>query len=330
MKYLSVIIPTYNSERTIEHCLKAIRQSQYGDYELIVSDDASEDATLRLAERYADSIIPTRTKYGRNKTRQMGWRKAEGEIIVNIDSDVLIEKETLGNIAHFFYNNRNAGAVTGILSKKHPNRDFFSRYKNIYMHYTFSGLPENVNFLYGSIYAVKKAFLENYQSEREIGDDTELGIAISDAGAKIFLLKNLEAVHMKGYTFISLLANDFIVPFEWARIFMLHKGWRFLGKNNSGFMHASRRQIAGVLSAFFTAFLLLLSILWPKCIIGGLLAFIAWLILNKNFFLYIFKEESLLFAAISGPVTFASNIAMACGIMCGFIRSIRHAKNEKK
>lgn len=45
MPHISVIVPVYNREKTLERCLKAIRASEYKDYELIVIDDASQDAT---------------------------------------------------------------------------------------------------------------------------------------------------------------------------------------------------------------------------------------------------------------------------------------------
>ena len=50
---LSIITPAYNTEKTIEDCLKSVRASNYRDYELIVVDDGSDDPTYEIASRYA-------------------------------------------------------------------------------------------------------------------------------------------------------------------------------------------------------------------------------------------------------------------------------------
>jgi len=47
-------------------------------------------------------------------------------------------------------------ALTGLLSKEHPNAGFFSQYKNLYMHYIFKKMSERVTFMYGSINAFRK------------------------------------------------------------------------------------------------------------------------------------------------------------------------------
>ena len=54
---VSVIVPTKNSERTIERCLKSIKEQSYKNIELIVVDNYSEDKTFEIANKYADKII---------------------------------------------------------------------------------------------------------------------------------------------------------------------------------------------------------------------------------------------------------------------------------
>ena len=54
---VSVIVPTKNSERTIERCLKSIKEQNYKNIELIVVDNYSEDKTFEIANKYADKII---------------------------------------------------------------------------------------------------------------------------------------------------------------------------------------------------------------------------------------------------------------------------------
>ena len=133
--YLSVVVPTYNSKDTIEACLKAIRDSSYKDFELIVVDDGSQDETVKISERYVDKVMRQDGHRGRQYARAQGLKSASAEIIVNIDSDIIIKKDTLYKIAAYFSSHKDIHALTGLLSKEHPNAGFFSQYKNLYMHY---------------------------------------------------------------------------------------------------------------------------------------------------------------------------------------------------
>jgi len=48
---ISVIVPTYNSSRTIEKCLKSIKNQTYQNIEIIVIDNNSSDNTLKIAKK---------------------------------------------------------------------------------------------------------------------------------------------------------------------------------------------------------------------------------------------------------------------------------------
>ena len=64
---VSVVIPTYNSERTLEKCLKSIVDQTYKNIEIIVVDKFSEDKTVEIAKSYGARIIQD---YGRERGRR--------------------------------------------------------------------------------------------------------------------------------------------------------------------------------------------------------------------------------------------------------------------
>ena len=76
---VSVIVPTLNSDRTIESCLTAIKKngSKY-EYEIIIVDAGSTDKTLEIARPYVDKILEGEP--GRIN-RNIGIEIAQGEII---------------------------------------------------------------------------------------------------------------------------------------------------------------------------------------------------------------------------------------------------------
>ena len=53
MKKVSIIIPAYNCEQTIHHCLDSICKQTYTNIEIVVIDDGSTDSTGDLCEEYA-------------------------------------------------------------------------------------------------------------------------------------------------------------------------------------------------------------------------------------------------------------------------------------
>ena len=61
---VSVVIPTYNSERTLEKCLKSIVDQTYKNIEIIIVDKFSEDKTVEIAKSYGARIIQD---YGRER-----------------------------------------------------------------------------------------------------------------------------------------------------------------------------------------------------------------------------------------------------------------------
>jgi glycosyltransferase involved in cell wall biosynthesis len=318
MPELSVIVPAYNSVKSIEKCLLAIRGSSYREYELIVVDDGSRDGTLLIAEKYADKIIRLSQHSGRNSARQNGIEAASAEVIVNIDSDVLVQFDTLGKIADYLSRHPEVDAITGLLSKEHPNPDFFSQYKNLYMHYIFSRLPQRVTFLYGSICALRRDAAAMCKSDYQFGVDTAYGQELTSRGKKIAFLRDLEVTHLKKYNLLSFIRNDFMVPFNWAGIFITYNGWNQLGKNRVGFAHAPVWQLISV-PLSLAVFLLSVLLFWEKRVEVSLLFLVlTWLILNLGFFKFLLKEKGPLFFIAGVFVTFLDNMIMALGIICGF------------
>jgi probable beta-1,3-galactosyltransferase len=53
---VSVIIPTYNSSRTLEKCLKSIKNQTYKNIEIIVVDNNSIDNTKEIAKKYTGKV----------------------------------------------------------------------------------------------------------------------------------------------------------------------------------------------------------------------------------------------------------------------------------
>lgn len=90
MKF-SVVIPMYNSERTIAGTLESVARQTFDDYEVVVIDDGSRDGSAALVEAVAnnDSRVKLIRKPngGVSTARNVGITESRGEYICFLDSD---------------------------------------------------------------------------------------------------------------------------------------------------------------------------------------------------------------------------------------------------
>lgn len=85
---VSVIIPAYNREHTIQRAVNSVLAQTYRPVEIIVVDDGSTDATADQLQEYGDRVRLVRQKNGGpSSARNAGIRQANGEIISFLDSD---------------------------------------------------------------------------------------------------------------------------------------------------------------------------------------------------------------------------------------------------
>jgi glycosyltransferase involved in cell wall biosynthesis len=85
---VSVVVPTRNSARTIEACLRSLREQDGPAPEIIVVDNHSTDGTWEVAERLADLALHGGPE--RSAQRNLGIRGARGEFVLWIDSDMVL------------------------------------------------------------------------------------------------------------------------------------------------------------------------------------------------------------------------------------------------
>ena len=91
---VSVIIPTYNSERTIEKCLKSIKKQSYQNVEVILVDGGSTDNTINISRKY-DTVIYEKLGSGMAEATNYGVDKSQGKYIYRVDSDVILDSDII-------------------------------------------------------------------------------------------------------------------------------------------------------------------------------------------------------------------------------------------
>jgi glycosyltransferase involved in cell wall biosynthesis len=87
---VSILIPTYNSAKTIKECLDSTKTQTYINLETIVIDNHSSDETRLIAEKYCSQIFVA----GSERSAQMnyGVSHSHGKYILRVDSDMILDK----------------------------------------------------------------------------------------------------------------------------------------------------------------------------------------------------------------------------------------------
>ncbi len=119
--FVSLLIPCYNEEDTIEETVEHLLTLNYPHYEIIIINDGSSDNTSKVARDLVAKhncvrFIDLKKNSGKANALHLGLLASKGEFLVCIDSDALLDPDALRYmIPHFTteHNGERVGAVTG-------------------------------------------------------------------------------------------------------------------------------------------------------------------------------------------------------------------------
>ena len=127
---VSIIIPTYNSEKNLSKCLESLNQQHYHNIEIIVVDQSSEDNTQKIAKKFECKLIklPKPKFYSPpTRSRNEGAKLAKGEILLHLDSDMKVSGELIKEIAEIFSFDPKVGAL--VVHEEDITNGFWSKCK---------------------------------------------------------------------------------------------------------------------------------------------------------------------------------------------------------
>lgn len=96
---ISVIVPVYNAESTLQRCVDSILRQSYRSFEIILIDDGSEDLSGRICDEYSKTddrfTVIHQNNQGVSAARNQGLDIAKGEFIAFVDSDDYVDSDYL-------------------------------------------------------------------------------------------------------------------------------------------------------------------------------------------------------------------------------------------
>lgn len=202
---VSIVIPAYNEESTIRHCLMACVDQSSPAHELIVVNNRSTDATAARVEAMREAFPEARIRLveqdaeqGITPTRNAGFDAATGDVIGRIDADSAIAPDWVEQVQAAFADGSIDAASGSVDYYDMPMRAFGHRADDAYRSLQAKLAGEFV-FLFGSNMAIRRsAWLDvrdTVCADRDdlMHEDLDLAIHLALAGKRIAYVSAMEA-----------------------------------------------------------------------------------------------------------------------------------------
>ena len=227
---LSIIVPAHQGEHVLPLSLSALVRSDLprSTWELIVVDDASQDATAVVAARYADIVIrlpgtPGGPAYARNR----GFEASRGEIVVFVDADVCVHRDTLRRMVTLLDESDDVAAVFGSYDSTPSHPSLVSEFRNLLHHFVHHRDAGDAETFWAGCGAVRAevfrqvGMFDEWHYPRPQIEDIELGRRLRLHGHRIQLRPEIQGTHLKRWTLRDVMTTDFKhrgVP--WTRLLL--------------------------------------------------------------------------------------------------------------
>lgn len=323
MLRFSIIIPTYNSERTLAPLLESLLPQTEEDTEIIVVDDNSLDATADVVKMHKQvRYVKQAERQGPAAARNRGAELACGEWLIFTDADTRYLPDTMENIRTAVKESE-GDAFVGTYAGRPANAGFMPRYKALWELVTIDErllakggdyIPYNTwaprpGLVRKAVYEVVGGFNEQFRGADL--EDMEFGYRVAASGYKIYFAPRIKILHNYPATFWKE-----IKPF--ARRCRLWVGLEKPGGFDAA-GEGSPLQAAAHMAGFGAFWLLFLVPLVPAAALCSVLLFCFYVWVNRPFLRRAFTEEGPLFAARSLVVCWIHTLVMGCAAGVGLL-----------
>ncbi len=210
---LSVVVPLHDAPEHLRACLEGLRRSTAA-HELILADDASSDpATLELVRQSGARSVRLERNRGPAAARNAGALLAQGELLVFVDSDVVVHPDALARLQAVLAGDPAVVAVFGSYDDRPAARGLVSEYRNLLHHWTHHQGAGEASTFWAGLGAVRRSAFEaaggfDQRYARPSIEDIELGMRLKAAGGRLWLEPAIQGTHLKRWRFLDMLRVD--------------------------------------------------------------------------------------------------------------------------
>jgi GT2 family glycosyltransferase len=224
---ISVVVPMHQAaaylDRVLPPLVRALEERRVA--EVIVVDDGSTDGGPDRGREAGLTLLSTGGRKGPACARNVGARAATGEVVLFLDSDVVMHDDVPERVAAAFAPRPDVVAVFGAYDDRPAAPGAVSRYRNLLHHYVHATHAGEAATFWAGCGAVRRdrflaagGFDEERYAQPSV-EDIELGYRLRRGGGRIVLAPEIQGTHLKRWTFPSMLRTDVLRrALPWGRL----------------------------------------------------------------------------------------------------------------
>lgn len=209
---VSVIVPTYNAQSTLENLLKMLAEQDCESFEIIIIDSSSTDDTHIISRRYTNNIIVIpQQEFDHGGTRAKAVSIAKGEILIFFTQDAIPSDEnTIQNILEAF----SEPSISCVCGRQLPHHDAnpiaiharqfnYPNLSQVKSDQNIEKLGIRVAFMSNSFAAYRRETYEKlggFPSNTILAEDMYLAAKMVLAGYKVAYCAEATVYHSHNYT----------------------------------------------------------------------------------------------------------------------------------
>ena len=210
---LSVIVPVHDGASFLAESLPALGASDLPRdlWELVVVDDASRDGSADVAARFAEVVLRQPEGRGPAAARNRGVGHSRGDILVFIDADVSVHRDTLRRLDDAFRADPDIAGVFGAYDAAPRAPGLVSQYRNLLHHRIHTLARGEAETFWAGLGAIRRyAFVAagGFDETMRQLEDIDLGYRIRSLGHRILLRPEIQGTHLKQWTLRSMVVTD--------------------------------------------------------------------------------------------------------------------------
>lgn len=217
---VSVVVPSYRSEGTIAQCLQSIlSQTTAARHEVIVCDSSPGDEVQNIVAGYPVKFVKITKKTPPGIARNIGAEKAQGELLVFVDADMVLESGTLEEIWKCYQQGHEVFSIALELGK---GRQSLSSYIEQYLFFCEQQSGRKTGertYLPSTVFIIKRETFSSFGGFKSYwrGEDTEFTERIRRMGKRLMFFSQLVARRNQNIPFREIANKNFKCGIHWGR-----------------------------------------------------------------------------------------------------------------
>jgi len=297
---LSIVVPVGKIDDAYGYCVDSLGSlMDVPDEIILVFDGISEDERPEYPNLPWFRTEVLKAKCGPGRARNIGARRATGDLLVFIDSDVSVPRDLLRRISNLFRSRPSLDAAFGSYDDAPKERNFLSQYRNLLHHYVHQNANEEASTFWAGCGIIRRSVffdIGGFREDMHGIEDVELGYRLNERKHAIYLCKTLQVTHLKHWSAVKMMRTDFFVrALPWVELIFERRS-RLINDLNSTY-----RDRFLVANAYLLVFVSVASpwIGWSGSIfiLGSLL--LGFFVLSHRFCFFLAEKRGFFFASFA-------------------------------